>query len=391
MSYNVTLHEVGFGDCLTLEDDNGCLIVDCANSGYDHIENLGKSSKLLISHFDLDHFGGILNFYKKIPILIGNKPFSTVYLPWCFWSRKNGILETAIAMYLRGLFDIPDKIARLFGILPHICSDIKFLRAGDVFTLSPKTEFDVLWPKYVTNGAHARMPNFLFFLIIIMEISSRTEIPTSDIARDINESARRYRMFFENPLDINRLEKYDPAWENFPDFPMEARFFLDTVVKYLPRIGTSLPNIDIFNLKPFANRLMSSMNACSLVFQDHEEFPFPNERYGLFLGDATKDVINEISGKFAKIYRFIKVQHHATARYACKLPKALYYLISNNGTRREWPISFKQVNYCLNSGRGIVCTCSDSNPNCEYKALKGCSRCLRYGDKIAKGDCKTFY
>ncbi|WP_312652258.1 MBL fold metallo-hydrolase [Proteiniclasticum sp.] len=98
---NIEMKPVGFGECILLQKAKSTLIVDCGSdnntsnvsksqNAYRQIVNILNSPpevlKLLISHFDSDHFNGILEIKHQ-------KVFDEVFLPYYFINDKRSLKQ----------------------------------------------------------------------------------------------------------------------------------------------------------------------------------------------------------------------------------------------------------------------------------------------------------
>ena len=152
---------VEFGDCFILSENLKHLIVDCGstdesavvNSGiYDKIEclrNNGSKLELLISHFDSDHYNGILKINKET--------FEKIYFPYCLMNRYNEFCSTIGYLILLNNSNIPpesirkelsDKLVELLTKLPQILKSngkLVSLCSGRNFPLGTQ-QFNVIWP-----------------------------------------------------------------------------------------------------------------------------------------------------------------------------------------------------------------------------------------------------
>lgn len=94
---------VGRADCAVLEDGNSTVVIDTGETGYELVNFLKSKNKsidaLYISHFDLDHYGGVEALLKnKIAI-------KKVYIPYGALYAENGEAAKACveALQLKGV------------------------------------------------------------------------------------------------------------------------------------------------------------------------------------------------------------------------------------------------------------------------------------------------
>ena len=122
----LTMHNVGFGDCFELEENNHRLLVDCgsknkllpnpANGTFLHFVDMLFSNfnfrdeetneiitrDALLTHFHEDHYKGFKRIAKKFEKDSKLKRFDRFYVPYIAFSDKDkyGIIFVKMAVYL---------------------------------------------------------------------------------------------------------------------------------------------------------------------------------------------------------------------------------------------------------------------------------------------------
>ena len=156
-------NRVKCGDCNIIISDREQLLIDCGSSNADGILNSsefafnainneiqsGSITDIMISHFDKDHYNGVL-------LIPDSYKVRTVYLPYSIIDGHipyvNGISRLlAVASPKSWGFKLSNSLIDLFSKIEQISSTIRFLQRGD------KIPFDgmdirVLWPEVVTTG-----------------------------------------------------------------------------------------------------------------------------------------------------------------------------------------------------------------------------------------------
>jgi hypothetical protein len=370
---------VKFGDCNLIIGDYETMLVDCgsANRGNaknsssfafsqirEEIENREIDS-LMISHFDTDHFNGIL----QIP---NDYRFENVYLPYSIADNKavftsDVALMIAIAPENSWGFKFSKKLIELFVKLPKISRRITFLKRGDRVCFDG-CDLRVLWPQVQEAVKFINPITKQEIMAELGKILDTPQMPRSMKSKifDIQLGVSRLNEainYFENTLDrylLNLLDENDGyAVEKVDIEGLENAYF------NLVEISRSLKDDNFFinQAKPFYYKryhsLINNMNAISLVCDCNAHFAL--------LGDAPPEVIDYIkaqpSDTFAENYGLLKVQHHATTAYFTNsTPKADVYIISNGGFVNR-KIDERFLNLCTE----VVCTqFHEEQKTCQY-------------------------
>lgn len=391
---NVTMYEVNFGEAILYEENGHKLLVDCGAKyetkgqyAYDRVRaQLDAQTDLLITHFDEDHYNGILcvpNGYN----------FHRIYLPRYIY--KNGRVEETFKDMLKVwtyfiCFGRKKKITELhkfFLKLPklvHKIEDISCVGAGEKVPLD-RRDLEVLWPRENTGLQRASHGQFVAKLIR----EKIRELEDESFDEDDEEKRRKIE---QNIEDIGGfLSEADAYVEQFLEIyrifcnnhmengefrmnPEEVENGLETLEEIFQRLLRTSPSIALEEaekkrLNSIASRTIKNMNECSIVFK--------NEQDVIAFGDVTPPVLKYLKkNKILKAerYKLVKVPHHGTKDYwSDDLPKAKAYLISNSGVKQpRWKIFHK---YGEEYHENVRCT-NKNFIRCKYYQDGGrCANC----------------
>lgn len=414
------VNPVKFGDCFVLASDKDeLLLLDCGsdNRGPGNTTcrdfafsviasevSSGLMKDILISHFDKDHFCGIL----EIP----DDSVNRIYLPQTILEQKELIagsmsrLLTIASPYSYGV-KFSRLAVELFNKLPKLAKDIIFVKQGDrVDIVDAKVR--IHWPKVNMSVMDQQMGAILG----LGEGGGRLADGIENMALTYERRASRIignsqsASIGENFALLSN--EFDSLCMAVSDAPNPSLLELKTRQTALATaigicIGSMQGNVDgparyheslgglLENSKEMGNTLhrlipaktplrkrinayaraeyhtlIRSMNAISIVCSFNEK--------ALFLGDVPANIIEYLvdSGELGNEYEIVKIQHHATAAYYTdKTPSARFGVISNGGYKR------RKVSERFVTSRkydNIVCTvdafaqCSDY---CEYFSRNG--------------------
>ena len=85
----ISMYEVNFGECILYEDASKQLLIDCG-AKFEEAgvlacsrvqKDIGDDATLMISHFDEDHYNGIIEMPK-------GTIFKKIYLPLYIWNNR---------------------------------------------------------------------------------------------------------------------------------------------------------------------------------------------------------------------------------------------------------------------------------------------------------------
>ncbi len=131
---NISMFEVNFGECIIYQENYEKVLVDCGAKygtkgkyAYNQIKSeLDDNTKLIITHFDEDHFNGIL----EIP---DSYSFKEINLPLYIYDRKNRSFrntgevfrDTILAYALLALMGRPQHLNAINSLF------VKYYTAGN--------------------------------------------------------------------------------------------------------------------------------------------------------------------------------------------------------------------------------------------------------------------
>lgn len=352
----IYVKNVKFGDCSLIYEDKDFLLIDCGscNAGgvpkmkrgkfaysqiaSDIINNNNKMRNLMISHFDSDHFNGIL----EIP---NTYRFDNTYLPYSIIDGHTIFSETiglllAIAPNRSWGFQLSRQIVDLFIKLSKISKKITFVKRGDIINLG-KEKINILWPEIekiypnmISINDNLDIPVSLEWSNLIDSFSNAFDLYIVNLHLENAYSSREYIIGFEQ------------AYENL----LSAHNNFINGSNYL----NNKDSIQKFCYAKY-HKLIKSINATSIICDCKEHF--------ISLGDAPKEVIEYLKDDYNSIYNVVKIQHHATKKYYTKsTPNGKIYILSNGGYKNR-----KIDNRFLLTNGEFICTQkSSANINCEY-------------------------
>lgn len=383
---DIKMYDVNWGEAILYDDGHGKILVDCGSKfypkgdmAYNAVKNdfsFGKDA-LLITHFDEDHYNGVISMVDA------GKRLNRVFLPKYLFLKKDGKLRytdsyfaSIIYFHLLGKKRKLDSLHRLIISLIRTANNIKSVAHGDCIHFG-STRFNIIWPK-----EDALLPfDSLAAELRAICVEALRDSPNS-IER-LNENVNEYTNVFvdfyraiEMEMDGNNIEmlyegvlsRLNDAYENLLSYEDEVDLIIND------------ENSKVVNSK--LSSFIRSQNDCSVVFCKGEEV--------LALGDVSNKVVKHLigDGRIADYYKYMKASHHGTvAYYSPLLPKAKYVFISNNGTaRRNWKISdeyarkYKDKCYCTNTDRVRCEWLLNGNPYCKACNMSGSTptnpRCL---------------
>lgn len=329
----IETRNVKFGDCNLILSGEQSLLIDCgslncddsgklssAKFAYSQIEEYIKAKKiknLMITHFDKDHFNGIL----QIP---DEYKFENTYLPYSIIDNSvvyTNSIATLLAIAPTGSwgFRLSKQIVELFEKLIKISKKITFLKRNDIVDFNSK-EIRILWPDVSCTGKFIDVSNNVYSTMGDSMISIVYE---SGLNTTIEKFCESFNRFINNISEINNSLQIEESifWDMKDSF---ERLIQD---------GEAFKRTDFFEenkkiIKSFYHEkyhdLIKCMNAISLICDCEARF--------VFLGDAPPEIIDFIKSDFEKSYKIVKIQHHATSRYYTKAtPIGEKYIISNGG------------------------------------------------------------
>lgn len=433
----IIIYDVNFGEAILYQSKGdqehaNQLLVDCGayyypagKLAYDRvIDDIKKPTNLLITHFDRDHYNGILEIddgYK----------FDEIILPKYYYDKNSGagitmeLFVDSLLLWTYGMVTGKKKkisfIHNLFMKIPMLVqyiSDIKCVGAGDSFCFGSEKS-KILWPKENSNI------NRKLYSAEVREIIKMSYYQTDYLEERINLQGDAKEMISDMLSNLDEKHRRENVWskvqeirercENFKarndaileDFFYVADEYVFTLVKLYvflcgkwkinndaddrgivdsllgqlqelyelldnAPINVQLDRMSKDRMKNIGSRCVRNMNECSVVFSIRDEV--------IAFGDATKRVIREIKGTtgFCEKYKVVKVPHHGTRAYWTEeLPIAKRYLVSNSGEKNlKWSIYEK---YGEKYKDRMMCTNNNENRCVHKSTINQCTNCNSTG------------
>lgn len=412
---SISVKRVKCGDSSIIKNADFQMIIDCGSDNsfngqdsrafaYSAIQddiNNEYNTSLLITHFDNDHFNGILNVPDTEPV------FQNIYLPFSIVKENINYADAISKLLLIASprswgFRLSKRIVELFVKLERLVSNfnnIYFVKDGDTINFSDMT-INILWPNInydieniTIEEERVGLPEERRYLvdsaerdnheITLKSFNSSLESEFNYLINDImqkdriNEEFIGLRIEFHNTFAqylafLNDSKKKDNPNNNLRE-ELEKNF--NEILKANKTIRENTINDEELcaRINRFAraqyHSLIKTMNAISIVFDYEDKF--------IFLGDATKDIVEFLYPRFKERYQIVKVQHHGTlAHYTQFTPRGDKYIISNGGfkARKVGGNIIRDFD-----GNTILCTNAHENANnyCSfYRENRVCSaRC----------------
>lgn len=377
------MYEVNFGEAIIYHENEKKLLVDCgakfSSKGKLAFERVSseveKNTKLLITHFDEDHYNGII----QMP---DTQKFEKIYLPLYFYRDKNVYLTEMYVDAIKiwtyliavGMHKRISALHRLFLKLPQLVKsicDIRCIGEGDTFTFAQKN-VNVIWPCGKRRKARKLYAEEILTIIrgCTTNVNNRQTVEEFVALADeyVDAFLGVYRLYCEDKQEyvVTRTEEIINRFNKL--FEVKVNVELDELAK--KRINS------------ITSTIIKNMNECSIVFEIGCEV--------IAFGDVSPRIIR-LMKKDKMIshntYKVVKVQHHGTKAYwSDLLPDASVYLISNSGKEKvNWSIDKR---YGLKYTDRVMCTNWNSE-RCNYIAeLKMCKWCkTRQREKAIVVDC----
>lgn len=392
----IKMNAVKCGDCFVIESGNEKLIVDCGsdNSGlglkksefaYSRIEDLIKNNDdldLLITHFDADHYNGILEIDDV-------ECFRNIYIPYYFFNNGEVVQtltyillfaksRTHASIKTKGLIELLTKIPKLI----KSTGSIHLVRAGKRIYLG-MDELEALWPEcnssYGTNYWSSKLRELRDVskkFVMSLRNDLQIEIDELNIEGIVQEFTRILVKYMEGCLEAGIKETIE-------EIAGELSYQYERIIEINRRINLIYESIEYDNynlyrmywnirecIRSTHNNLITDMNSSSIIFHKEDDI--------LFLGDASPRVIDYLrkENSIWDRYKVVKLQHHATERYYTNnLPESEISLISNGGykRRRVGELFIDQANkvYCTDAWKNSdYCACFTNNGECSEKCIR---------------------
>lgn len=367
----INMYEVNFGEAILLEEGDENLVVDCG-AKYGRKGNLvaGKvlpdlrmmHKKLLISHFDEDHYNGISE-------MVGKVIFDKIYLPLYIYDNKakeiqgtaqvlNDTIKFWCYLKLIGSGKKLDTLQRLFCNLPLLVKsprDIVCVGKGDHINLAAE-QFDILWPE---RNLKVRKKDYADEM---RRILNSYQVEEGMLAELVGE----YSAAFTNVYLYYAVRELDQNIDTLMARLVGAYARLESAM-----INPTLRDRDKKRIHAISSTVIRNMNECSVVASNRNNL--------LLLGDISDRIyIKEIKTQVVDEYKVVKISHHGTKAYFCGcIPKAQKYLVSNSGPFNiKWSI-YEEYERLYSDE---MC-CTNTNHRRCMSSTKSCSNC-----KIGQSD-----
>lgn len=371
----ISMFNVGFGESILYKEDKQKLLVDWGSvtnrnmflPGYPEIvDELNADTALMITHFEEDHFNGILEYHFP-----NNFKFREIIIPK-YLNKDSGMISSMEAVFIDTLriwaygmttnYNKMPTLHRLFCLLPSLVrsvSDIKVMSYGDSVSVDG-TCLDILWPQEKNTMPYD-------------EYADEVRSILQKSAEADEQAKEKLQAFFVNADQY--VDTFLKVYSLYIDGDGEAlQQELQKLQKRYEAMEQSIVSLDLGEvdndrLKDIHSIKVKSINDSSIVFQSRYN------RDVLALGDVSGKVINYLWANrlLSPQYRVIKVQHHGSKAYwSDNLPEAKWYLISNSGwAYMKWRIYEK---YGTAYSDGMLCT-NDRDKRCSYYDEKTGVKC----------------
>lgn len=389
------MQEVNFGETILYQQGDYKLIVDCGAKygrkgqlAYDRVKDkIDDSTKLLITHFDEDHFNGII----QMP---DTQKFDKIYLPLYIFLDKRlqnteevfvDVLRTWTYLIATGKKKKISALHSLFLKLPKLVKsvyDIQCVGSNDCFWLE-RRKVNVLWPR-----ADYRIRRRMYADEVLRNLRNNIDEPqNSELFEEFvilaDEYVQRfmkiYRFYCANNRDYNNQEVY--IEDIYEEIEILTRAFnsLSSIT-----ISIDLDDLTRKRINSISSNNIRNMNECSVVFEIDSDI--------IAFGDISARIIKYMNKKKVLSYgeyKVLKVQHHGTVSYwSDELPDAKVYLISNGGVSNlKWSIDAR---YGLKYSDKTTCTNDTFNRCGYYNCMRQCNMCnVGLGKTEVFIDCAT--
>lgn len=365
-----TLYEVGFGESILYYEyrKRKCerLLVDCGSkkgakyASREVINDLKtQNDSLLITHFDIDHYNGIL----LIPSLYSGFRFKKVYLPRYVYSSNSGTIENTETFFrdtikyyaflkLTGSKKRLNQLQKLMLTIPKLVNgfaDIITVGYPYSFNIGSK-EAEVVWPDASFTGS-------LFIpLLSASSLNSRRKNVITTLITQYEEAFMALYEFLSRPQYARNAQE---EYENIVERLMNADGNLE-------RYSSRYKGIKIPGMRSIHANKIKSMNECSVVFKVVDEL--------LALGDVSSRIISDLvdQSRLDETYDIVKIQHHGTEDYYCTcLPTARRYKVISNNFRinSDNPARWDKWKIFSEYYDAIRCVCTN-------KEMNNCQACV---------------
>ena len=348
----IKMYNCGFGDCFrittTSERD---LFVDFGGDKRQAIDDVGKDSAFLLTHFHEDHFKNAMNIGAR------DNKFREVYIP-DVWDAQT--CTDVVALLLMDS-KINSKMS-VMDFLLKVCDvnsgSIHFVRRGSRI----EKDFIALWPcrDYLVARAKAIMTEVVRDVMLCAEVRRELPFDMGEVRAIASQLIQSVSHYVERP-------QAEAFWEELKSLKCEY-----------DRLKVALPKN-----KMVGYQLSNFGNLISIVFQNVRS----EERNVLFLGDFGKSkgawelMEDDSSVKMHKTYSDIKIPHHGTPAYYHSFVKyfsqneyqpTTIYIPNGCHRRKNWRI-YERYSKDVNSVPRTISqctnndTCNAATPNCQCR------------------------
>lgn len=400
---DITMYDVNFGDCVLYQNNGKSLLIDCGakfeGKGLQAHERVKeglegtkqKNRSLLITHFDEDHYNGVIampegfrfdKIYLPLYTLYGGSLCSTedlfrdVVTVWTYLVSlgKDKKIKQLHRLFIK-LPKLVDSVADIICVcsedrIPLGCYDINVLWPRRVLELKSKMHSTSLKEILRRNCNASEKGTFEDFIDCADDyVDGLIDLYQLLRTKDFNWD-EVYREQVDSNLDLRPLDRaYAKKLET-----------LDCLYKDLERIGERLKG-HIY-LEPMEKKRVANVEVQKIKDMNESSVIIVVEEYLVAFADATKRIIKKLNkeGNLKGFYPVIKAPHHGTKTHWSKaMPEAELMLISNSGINRsDWGIYHRYAEEC-----DVQCT-NTYGERCErYMSGRPCRGC-NVGRKIEK-------
>lgn len=323
MKHEVSMFDVGHGDCVLIMDSLGKgLVVDCGSLNphlyypvpcvIENLLPLRNKCGFIVSHYHSDHFS-LFRWFKN-----PNKLFSNIYLPDLPVKGLGRQAAFAIMEFLK--VSIFANFSH-YRILPQIFAETRrpvvYCKKGNMIkeaglhlrVIWPDLRHSVLRTKKIDKKANA-------VRVAIEPLFDRFNIP-----RPTCDSRYSMKKFFEE-LEKEEIQYREP--------PKQA----EDISRVLGKVEKGFQDL---------------ANIFSIAFKSY----YKDKTSFLFLGDLQRNILNQISIPGTRAFDCVKAAHHGTEfGKALKGKSTEFLLVSRNRRRRK--IKNIHEGYILDMRYGVL-------------------------------------
>lgn len=296
---NIKMFDVNFGETIIYQEGIHKLLVDCGakyhNKGklaYKRIKKeIDQNTMLMITHFDEDHYNGILEIPR-------NFHFRKVFLPLYIYEKgkQSNTMEVFIDtlyvwtyMMAIGKKKKIDSLHKLFLTLPKLVNsiyDIRCVGKDDNIYVGSKN-IEVLWPQD-NSKIKNKLYNEEFLAILRASVDEKQKDLLERFVANANEYVsllvKIYQFFCNAQNNIQNFELYDDNNKFYEEFHTLERLY-DTLHKI--RLDIQFDERAINRVNYICSTKIRNMNECSIVFTIEKDI--------IAFGDVTPRIIKYLN------------------------------------------------------------------------------------------------